>query len=241
MVSITAKEDIEAMMTAGFNPAVSDIIRLNALGLKIEQSQRPAEELYYLPRVAFLGDVAIYQPTIGHDIWLHEMEAFFDTGDIESAFAITAYACSFADADMLPRKTEEVLKGMCAFKKKLARFTTEQVVSAVRYAVSGTLDSVGEYPERTQKETEEDKEDFDGTPCVSIGVLHSCVAMNMNVSLTEARKLTRSQLENMREIALATSGRVDKKKLKDTLTAEYFATLAAIRERLEKEKVANGN
>ena len=59
MISHTAKEDIEAMEADGLRPSVSDIIRLNALGLRLERSAFSAQSLFCLPRVAYLGKLIL--------------------------------------------------------------------------------------------------------------------------------------------------------------------------------------
>ena len=55
MVSKLAEEDIEALLDEGCVIHPSDIIRLNALGLKIEK--KPDFRLSTLPRVALCGGV----------------------------------------------------------------------------------------------------------------------------------------------------------------------------------------
>ena len=55
MTSNLAIEDIEALIDEGCVVHPSDVIRLNALGLKIEK--RPDFRFSTLPRVALCGDV----------------------------------------------------------------------------------------------------------------------------------------------------------------------------------------
>ncbi len=55
MTSNLAIEDIEALIDEGCTIHPSDVIRLNALGLKIEK--RPDFRLATLPRVALCGGV----------------------------------------------------------------------------------------------------------------------------------------------------------------------------------------
>ena len=67
MISKTAQADVEDMWEAGLKPTYDDIVRLNALGLTVERI-KSGFALNVLPRVAFLGEAAFREPTIGADI-----------------------------------------------------------------------------------------------------------------------------------------------------------------------------
>ena len=62
MVSELAKGDIELLESDGKRVPVEMIIRLNALGLKIQH--HPDCELYTMPRFAVVEDQMIRQPSI---------------------------------------------------------------------------------------------------------------------------------------------------------------------------------
>ena len=57
MVSKLAMEDIESLMEEGCVVRPSDVIRLNALGLKLEKL--PDFRLAAMPRAAVIGDVIL--------------------------------------------------------------------------------------------------------------------------------------------------------------------------------------
>ena len=63
MTSKIAAEDIESLIAEGCIVHPSDVVRLNALGLRIEK--RPDFRLASLPRVALVGGVLFREPTIG--------------------------------------------------------------------------------------------------------------------------------------------------------------------------------
>ena len=69
MISTIAIADIKATISSGVKLTPEEIIRLNALGLKYDYAQSGAE-LRIMPRLAWLGDVAFREPTIGHEIWM---------------------------------------------------------------------------------------------------------------------------------------------------------------------------
>ena len=68
MTSQLAIEDIEALIDEGCVVHPSDVIRLNALGLKLEK--RPDFRLATLPRVALCEGVMFIQPNIAQDMFL---------------------------------------------------------------------------------------------------------------------------------------------------------------------------
>lgn len=70
MVSEMAREDIEGLMAEGCVVHPSDVVRLNALGLKLEKL--PDFRLAAMPRIAVIGDVVLRQPTIAQDMFLDD-------------------------------------------------------------------------------------------------------------------------------------------------------------------------
>lgn len=69
MTSKLAKSEIEKWWSEGLHPSVDDIIKLNALGLKVEKGSE-AYNFAACPRVAFLGDWTLFEPTVGKRIWM---------------------------------------------------------------------------------------------------------------------------------------------------------------------------
>lgn len=63
MISKLAKQTIEKWQSEGLKPTFDDVIRLNALGLKVEHGSE-ACEFSAVPRVAFLGDYTLFEPTV---------------------------------------------------------------------------------------------------------------------------------------------------------------------------------
>ena len=97
MTSELAKADIEEMWDEGLKPTVEDIVRLNALALKLEGARKKcaADSTEYLPRAAAISEsVTFRQPTIGHEIWMEKVERFVEKGDCQSLLAVRAFALS---------------------------------------------------------------------------------------------------------------------------------------------------
>lgn len=71
MFSKLAKTDIELLRQQGFTPTDDEIIELNDLAVKIEIGKD--QTVVSAPRVCTVGNVTLYEPTIGSDIWWHEI------------------------------------------------------------------------------------------------------------------------------------------------------------------------
>ena len=102
MRSKIAMEDLKALADEGLSPTPEDVVRLNALGLKLENSRSFCSSIYCLPRVAFLNPFVFRQPTLGHELWLDDVERHFDMSDPSTSLALNALACSVPDVDDLP-------------------------------------------------------------------------------------------------------------------------------------------
>ena len=91
MVSKMAMEDIEALREEGIEVTPEEIIRLNAFGLKVERNT-DSSEYSIMPRVAILGDVVFYEPTIGSEMWFNNVSKVFDLDDYQTYFQLRVYS-----------------------------------------------------------------------------------------------------------------------------------------------------
>lgn len=238
MVSQTAKEDIEQLITDGLMPSVNDIIRLNALGLKLEKSPTSSDELFYMPRIAYLGDIILRQPTLGHEIWFDEVARIVDMTDAMTNLAVTAYACSVFDSDDLPKPDSKfnVVKELAKFKRMVRKFTISQIITATRYVCDGNDAELYEYPVMRDIDKQSmPKEDVS----IPIGILLDGIAVGLKMTINDAKKMTSSKYKMMVRNYLRTNGMIDSKAEKENATGEYFATLEAIRKRLEDASKKN--
>lgn len=237
MTSELAKADVEEMWDEGLKPTVEDIVRLNALALKLEGARKKcaADSTEYLPRVAAISDsVTFRQPTIGHEIWMEKVERFVEKGDYQSLLAVRAFALSrplkkLPDPD--EKKTlQKVIQG---YVDTLKDFTQDQILAAIEYVMVGCSPLVGEYA--TQKKNTQECDGFDGEDwkhCVSVGVLYEGQVALWGASIAELEQMTRKQLTDL--IARAQYYRdFDQSGAVRVAQGRYYDTLIEIKERLK--------
>lgn len=101
MTSKMAEEDIEALIEEGCVVHPSDVIRLNALGLKIEK--HPDFRLATLPRVALCGETTFVQPSIEQELFLDSILPLFSK-DEGTMIALEAYVLAHPEEDWSKEK-----------------------------------------------------------------------------------------------------------------------------------------
>lgn len=95
MTSKLAKQQIEMWQKEGLKPTVDDIVLLNNLGLQIERGS-DMFSFSACPRVAFLGDNILREPTVAKRLWLDEVKRLFaDT--VETTVYVIAYTLGTPD------------------------------------------------------------------------------------------------------------------------------------------------
>lgn len=236
-----AMEDIQSLIDEGCEVRPSDVVRLNALALKIEK--KPDFRLATLPRVALCGGVLFVQPTIEQDIYLDNMLQIFSSNE-GTVLALEAYVLAHPDEDwskrpMFPR----LFAGTCAYwiKKHLGKETATKVRAAIDFCKYGMNPLDGEYPVYMSDETF-DKWYYQGGEKSSAlrSYLQACTC---GIAPEAALKATSPQLTAMIERAFLLKDRNISQDEKE-VTAEYFATLEKVKEdayarrdaKLKKEK-----
>lgn len=238
MVSEMAESDIEEMQEAGLRPTARDIVRLNALGLKCACSE-DAATLYELPRVAYLGDLALREPALGHFAWIDAALRHCDQGDFTTVLIVEAFALSRGLAE-LPNADDRraVSAAINAFAKgPLSRFTPAQIRCAVWYARFGADATAAEFPAPPprQKPLEDD-----AALSVGAGVLYETLSVGLGLSVRDAAGLTLSKARALNAAALARLGVETQKRMRPLRLGEYYTTRDEIRARLEAERAAEG-
>jgi hypothetical protein len=238
MISKTAKADIEDMWEEGLEPTFDDIVRLNALALEVERT-RSGFALNHLPRVAFLGEVAFREPTIGADIWLDEASQLFAVDKAETFMLLRAFSLSMPQ-DKLPDPYDEkaVLKGVAEMSDRLAFATLRQMSAAIGYAVHGFEHDSCEVPVASTESSCDDGRTESVQSSYDIGLLREGIALRLG-SAAELRALPRREMREM--ILRAIQSQTVQNVRKDTVSLaedNYLRTLDAITERLEKESWA---
>lgn len=226
MTSNLAMEDIQALIDEGCTVRPSDVVRLNALGLKLEK--RPDFRLSTLPRVALCGGVLFTQPTIEQDMFLDKMFQVFSRDD-GTKLALEAYVLSHPDKDWSKTPAfPHLFAAKCALwiKRRLGKEVATKVRAVVDYCKYGMNPLDGEYPVYASDET------FDkwyyGTGPKSASMRLYLQACTYGIAPQAALKATSPQLVAMIERA-AVLHDMDVGDKEKELTAQYFATLDEIK------------
>lgn len=235
MTSKLAEEDIEALLAEGCVVHPADVIRLNALGLKLEK--KPDFRLATLPRIALCGDVRFVQPNIEQSIFLEETVPLF-ASDAGTKLALEAYVFAHPEKDWLKKKVFPRLFALkCArwVRKHLGKETVVKIRAALDYVKYGMNPFDGEYP--VYVEDENFDRWYDATGDKSTAMKKWADACACGIDSYAALKSTSDRLTAMIERAWYLKDKnisEDEKKL----TAEYFATLKEIQERARAERDA---
>lgn len=238
MTSELAKADIEGMIEEGLKPTIEDIIRLNALALKLEGARKrcAADSTEYLPRVAAISEtVSFRQPTIGHEIWMDKVERFIEKGDFQSLLAVKAFALSRPLKDLPDPDVKSTLaEAVQTFCDSLQEFTRDQILAAIEYVIFGSSPLVGEYA-TTKARPLEECDGFEGEDwkhSLAAGVLHEGQVALWGASVAELEQMTRRQLEDMILRAQYYRDFDGEARIRDA-QGRYYDTLFEIRERLK--------
>ena len=241
MVSQFAIDCIEDDLVArGLQPTPRDIIRLNAIGLRVEaaKGRNVVDCTYLLPRVAAVSkELSFRQPTIGHEIWMDRVTRLLKPGDYQSILAVNAYALSRPQGDLPdpddPATVEKAVREFAATCKDLTR---DQIFAAIHYVTYGADPSAGERAASPKKKNEgEDADDYDFGECIALGVLNEGRAVLWGISEADMKNMTTAELHAVIERAY----HFHQMKGGDDVEfwqGRFFATLDEISERLTKER-----
>lgn len=233
MVSQLAIEDIKALTDEGCTVSPEDVIRLNALALRIER--QPDFRFSTLPRVALCGDVRFVQPTIEQDIFLDNMLQLFSR-DEGTVIALEAYVLAHPEKDW---SKKSVFPRLFAFKcarwiqKHLGKETATKVRAALDFVKYGMNPADGEYPVYVKDENFDKWYKESGAKSAAMRQFTEACACG--IAPYAALKSTSPQLAAMIERAWYLKEHdisEDEKKA----TAEYFATLSSIQEKARAER-----
>lgn len=233
MVSQLAMEDIRALTDEGCTVSPEDVIRLNALGLRIEK--KPDFRMATLPRIAMCGDTTFVQPSIEQELFLDNILRLFSK-DEGTMIALEAYVLSHQNEDWAKEKMfPRLFAAKCALwiKKHLGKETVGKIRVALDYVRHGMNPMDGEYPVYV-KDDEFDKW-YDAAGDLSPAMRKFSEACACGIAPHAALKATSERLTAMIERAWYLKQKDisdDEKKA----TAEYFATLSSIQEKARAER-----
>lgn len=182
MLTKTAKNDLASLRENGFNPTDEEIIQLNDLALKIERGNEttPAN----MPRVAFAGNVVLYEPTIGSLEWWHN---FGENASWSNQWRLFVYFFMLANAKNLElldslQTPKQINKAVKQWLKTIDA-TEDELWRALFYVKFGYED-----PEI------KDDDDVDENTCDALWETLCMTAGMMNVSPESLRTQTQSTL-----------------------------------------------
>lgn len=234
IVSQLASEDLQDLRDEGLTPTDEDVIRLHALALLI--SDGPETTAYNAPRFAIAGGVVFWEPTMAALMWYGYAKRFAD--DTPTADWLFAFACAKGRErgylrDL--RDPREIERALGCFLGEITA-TKAEVDNAVYYAAVGIGTAEAE-PTEIEKEREKDETptERERRNFKKIEKRLAEAAAATGLTLDDLLISTPSRLRGMIDAAHIQAG-MEMSKTSAKAHAEYLATLAAIRKRLEAER-----
>lgn len=228
MVSEKMLEDAADLAERGIFLTPSEVVRLNAFGLRVERGP-DASRLFRIRRACTLGDIALHEPTIGHYKWLEEVAQIVDLEDEETWCYTRAYFMSVVEPDDLVAPTDRraVKKAVSNFAKAhLRRVTLRELRACMEYAEHGADASSGEKGPSDVVQTEggaEPERDW----CSELGVVREAQALGLGISMKDALAMTYAQMRAVVDRAEARICGEDKAAKSDAI-GDYNAVLDEI-------------
>lgn len=245
MLSAMFRRDFAAFRSQGLDPAPEDVVRLNALAVRVRLAAS-APRTAHLPRLAFLprdarwrAPIVLREPTVAHELWLEHAARIIDCDDprnwlLVNAFALARPADALPDA-FAPRKVVRAVFRFAA--KRLVRFTSEQLYAAVEYCLFGADWTAGEAGGERRRGGDDDPvrhlADVESSP--TLGLLAEARALRLPLSIDDAKRLTASELAESVRAAQLREGLVCRDDLKADALADYVRAREEIRARLKAE------
>lgn len=240
MISKLAKSQVEKWWSEGLRPTVEDIVRMNDLGLAVERGS-DMFSFSACPRLAFLGDTILREPTVAKRMWIDEAQRLFaDT--VESKIYVLAFALGTPDAglpDLGDRKRIE--QAVTGFRDEvLLKFTDTQIMAAVEYALNGVKPDL-ELPDGAtdaEKKEAEELERIYEPPCADHSVAKQLIlqALAAKIPAEAAEYALLEDLERMVLVAAMNAG-ADVLKNEHTRNAgRFYMAAGRIKARLTEEK-----
>ena len=238
MTSHLAMEDIEALIDEGCVVHPEDVVRLNALALKIEK--RPDFRLATLPRVALCGGVLFQQPTIAQDIFIDQMEEVLND-DAGTKLALEAYVLAHRDEDWSKLPTfPKMFATKCAIwiRLHLGRETASKVRQALDFCKYGFNQNDGEWPVLVADETF--SKWYDDAGPLSTAMKKYIQACTYGIASEAALRATSQKLTAMIERA-AMLNDMNISESEKVATAEYYMTLDEVKKKAYAERDVKKN
>ena len=188
MLSRMAEEDIKYLSGLGVCLSPSQIVFLNSLALKVEFGVE-SSSLVHSPRVAWAGDIPLYEPSIQLQVWFRDFAMVWWNG--QSLDLALYWACNhsstpgFFSAWNNERQTRKEIE---KWQRGLT-CTVGQLNNALNYALNGL-------PEDEEKsDGDGDTEPQDGCPYADI--INDALAAGLGASVSELSAYPRRIVSDM--------------------------------------------
>lgn len=137
MTSRLAESTIQEWQKENLKPTFKDMVLLNDLGLKVERGSE-AFSFSQCPRIAFLGDYILREPTVAKRIWMDSVGQMFD-GNYQTRLFFMCYALNCPDAELPDvTKASALNRKIEKFRDEvLLKFTETQLIYAIDYVLNG--------------------------------------------------------------------------------------------------------
>lgn len=247
MISRMAMDDIDTLQQEGYEISPTDVIRLNAFGLKVEKSSE-SSEMFVMQRAAFLGDVVFHQPTIGDEIYIQEISRMYDMDDENTFFLVMSYILS-SDQETRPSGIDKVgiQKSIGDTRDKLSHFTISQVWNCLDYVMNGNMVYDDEHaPVKKRNDDDEQGEyskikmpqDNDSYPSYQLGLIRQGQALMLGTP-QELSKMTTLQLQTLIQYKQVIEGKSGVMKQNHTrCLGEYYEVLEDVKKNSKKKKIS---
>ena len=254
MLSDLLKKDIRQYAARGVVFTPEDIVRLNALAVRVKLAQHPCQGVHlprcvFMPPASFFGRALVLrEPTIAHELWLEQAAQWVDVEDERNFLFLHAFALSIVDPAKLPDAFHPrgVIKAVYRFAaKRLVRYTMEQLRNAVDYVLYGADWTAGEVAAECKMENGKCKTGEDSTILHStfstlhsptLGLITRARALRLPISLDDARRMTASELAEAVAEALDGEDRLDAKRARHDAMGDYVRTRDAVIARIKAAK-----
>lgn len=230
MVSDLFMKDYRTMTASGVEFTPEDIVRLNALAVKIKVAANPLRSVN-LPRVCWLTPkVVLREPLLGHEMWLERVGTYIDLGAHRNFQFVHAFALSRDWTDLPdPLNPKRVIAKVFAFaKRRLLGIAEPALGAALDYVLFGADWTAGEFAPARRGETEADP-----LKSMALGVWTAAGARRIPLTLGEAKNLTASQILEAVDRADALEGKTDADGARHRALADYVRAREEVRARCQ--------
>lgn len=232
-------QDIEALRADGIDVPPREVVRLNVFGLRVEHGPE-SPDVSAAPRVAFLGDAVLREPTLGADMWLRQTaDAFSLDDDAQTWFSLRVLSCTVPWRELPdPTRPRAVRKAIKSVLKSLGDATVRQVSAALSWCIDGDLPETGEEPPPKPSDGKGADDEADDLPerySPEFGLFYRGMAVRVGTA-ADMKDMTRSAMlavcDRAEELATSSAfgGWRDRKAEKSRAFGDYMRALDAVRE-----------